>query len=351
MAYSLTFLESVYPAFSPVKAALSCGPLDPSSVQLIIAEEDGTVINTLTLEAYNLATSFDAAVIMQRLFKDELLEIAQVPAATFAKAYLDYRLHYTFKLRLPNFSAGYYLKYTAANAVLPAGVNPASFGPAKVGKFLTGFSKFYWWPGYSENTYLSMLVPKATTNLDIIMSGANIKRVVSAADTTYHRITTVSLDVPGVPIYFEMYGGPYIVTLPVEERCVPENPRLLRWINEQGGWDSWLFSGRMDHTLEVADREVFRQQVESNLDTATNYRVQHGTRTEIMKFGVQGVPNADAAVISKLVVSPRVQYLDKDQGRWVTLLNTGSKPTWRSNEPMQTLEFEFSIPSVMLQTL
>ena len=56
------------------------------------------------------------------------------------------------------------------------------------------------------------------------------------------------------------------LTVNYQNRCVVKNPIYLRWLNQVGGWDGWLFIRNKDLIVDVQDRTTVTRDIFSNWD-------------------------------------------------------------------------------------
>lgn len=352
----LSLVEAAYAAFSPTKLTLTRTAEEATDLAVTFAHVDGTEITTFNVEFFGLTATIDLSNVMRYLFTDSLVEIG---SNSICKVYYDYRLHRPFGVRLSAYEPGYYLYYTAVNAVLKPGIASTAFA-GNYNKILTGFSKYYFWPGYTEKSVLSFLTNKGTeVFVQLSSAHASVVRVLNPDTLAYAQVITMNMNgeslweadpLQGIDIMDTATEN----TLDYKEvvyKCIPENPCFMRWVNAMGGWDHWMFSGKQEQALEASEQVVFQSRVDDNVNTAGNYHTIAGKRMDLIKVGSQGVSTADLKVLVHIVVSPLIQMYDSDNSIWVTVLNAGSKPTWDSNEPLHTVEFQFKLPVINVQTL
>lgn len=357
---TLTFTEGVYAAFSPAKLAVTTSTSETSLAITVKTEADVTLV-TITREFFSNAFEVDMSdAVMRYLFANTLTEVGSNPVA---KVYLDFLLHCPFKLTIPVWG-GTYQKYTAINATLQPGVAEGTFMTTWRNKILTKFAKLYWWPGYTEYTRLAVLVGKNELDMTFVVPGTDVVRSLDSADITYDRVVSVELNPGAVPTEITLSGAADSIV--VEEKCIPNSPCFIRWINDIGGWDSWLFSGKQVYTSELSDQEFFRKRVGTNAELANNIYMIAGARADTLKVGVQGLsalpltaaqlaakPGAkpDAEVLKQIVFSPYIQLLDPIAFTWSTLTISKASPMIDTGESLQAFEIDFNLPVRQVQNV
>jgi hypothetical protein len=76
-----------------------------------------------------------------------------------------------------------------------------------------------------------------------------------------------------------------------------------------------------------------------------------GARTSILKVGGQGISLVDAEIINQLIFSPLIQVLNSTHTGWATITINKSTPVIDNGESLQSVEFEFNLPSKAVQNV
>ena len=124
---------------------------------------------------------------------------------------------------------------------------------------------------------------------------------------------------------------------------VPCNPFYIRWINQKGGWDTYMFEQHKKYTQEV-DRGD--QYVLAN--SRDPYALQ--TRGElapefknIVQAGAEQLDENDFNLLKGIALSPLVQWFNDSTGVWQRVLVNDTDLTWDTKTPRNTVSYEFQL--------
>lgn len=124
---------------------------------------------------------------------------------------------------------------------------------------------------------------------------------------------------------------------------VPCNPFYIRWINQKGGWDTYMFEQHKKYTQEV-DRGD--QYVLAN--SRDPYALQ--TRGElapefknIVQAGAEQLDENDFNLLKGIALSPLVQWFNDSIGVWQRVLVDDTDLTWDTKTPRNTVSYEFQL--------
>lgn len=121
------------------------------------------------------------------------------------------------------------------------------------------------------------------------------------------------------------------LTIRIDQDC-RKNSVYLRWLNPLAGWDSWMFDGDLDESLEETEAEYFRP-AGARVDSVLKKLAEEGLtlRTSCSK--------EQARAISYLFTSPMVQMIAAD-GTATEVKVTGSAGTFITGaEKRQAITF------------
>lgn len=124
---------------------------------------------------------------------------------------------------------------------------------------------------------------------------------------------------------------------------VPCNPFYIRWINQKGGWDTYMFEQHKKYTQEV-DRGD--QYVLAN--SRDPYALQ--TRGElapefknIVQAGAEQLDENDFNLLKGIALSPLVQWFNHSTVVWQRVLVDDTDLTWDTKTPRNTVSYEFQL--------
>lgn len=124
---------------------------------------------------------------------------------------------------------------------------------------------------------------------------------------------------------------------------VPCNPFYIRWINQKGGWDTYMFEQHKKYTQEVdrGDQYVLANArdpytTESRGELAPEFK-------NIVQAGAEQLDENDFNLLKGIALSPLVQVYNYQIGVWQRVLVDDTDLTWDTKAPRNTVSYEFRL--------
>lgn len=156
--------------------------------------------------------------------------------------------------------------------------------------------------------------------------------------------TAVSTDVNYVKL--GLSGGSYssqawnIIFIDTERPC---NPFYIRWINQKGGWDTYMFEQHKKYTQEV-DRGDQYVLANSRDPYASQTRGELAPEFKnIVQAGAEQLDENDFNLLKGIALSPLVQRYDLSVKAWQRVLVNDTDLTWDTKTPRNTVSYEFQL--------
>lgn len=156
--------------------------------------------------------------------------------------------------------------------------------------------------------------------------------------------TEVSTDVNYVKL--GLSGGSYasqawnIMFIDTERPC---NPFYIRWINQKGGWDTYMFEQHKKYTQEV-DRGDQYVLANSRGPYASQTRGELAPEFKnIVQAGAEQLDENDFNLLKGIALSPLVQRYDLSVKAWQRVLVNDTDLTWDTKTPRNTVSYEFQL--------
>lgn len=156
--------------------------------------------------------------------------------------------------------------------------------------------------------------------------------------------TEVSTDVNYVKLGIS--GGSYssqawnIIFIDMERPC---NPFYIRWINQKGGWDTYMFEQHKKYTQEV-DRGDQYVLANSRDPYASQTRGELAPEFKnIVQAGADQLDENDFNLLKGIALSPLVQRYDLSIKAWQRVLVNDTDLTWDTKIPRNTVSYEFQL--------
>lgn len=124
---------------------------------------------------------------------------------------------------------------------------------------------------------------------------------------------------------------------------VPCNPFYIRWINQKGGWDTYMFEQHKKYTQEV-DRGDQYVLANSRDPYASQTRGELAPEFKnIVQAGAEQLDENDFNLLKGIALSPLVQRFNNSIGVWQRVLVDDTDLTWDTKTPRNTVSYEFQL--------
>lgn len=271
---------------------------------------------------------------------------------------IDYNLISAYAYRRigeQNFNVRY-----ASRGVRPRGHN-ANFSMSNIGLALTDRTpdsdRNLYVKKYSGYPYFVTLFPKGASELiPATPIDVRVKITGASAETQFDISSRLN-----IPLVYEFdgeisdgadyvklrpSGGAYpykawnIIFVDTE---VPCNPFYIRWINQKGGWDTYMFEQHKKYTQEV-DRGDQYVLANSRDPYASQTRGELAPEFKnIVQAGAEQLDENDFNLLKGIALSPLVQRYNYSVGAWQRVLVNDTDLTWDTKAPRNTVSYEFQL--------
>lgn len=124
---------------------------------------------------------------------------------------------------------------------------------------------------------------------------------------------------------------------------VPCNPFYIRWINQKGGWDTYMFEQHKKYTQEV-DRGDQYVLANSRDPRASQTRGELAPEFKnIVQAGAEQLDENDFNLLKGIALSPLVQRYNYSIKAWQRVLVNDTDLTWDTKTPRNTVSYEFQL--------
>lgn len=131
-----------------------------------------------------------------------------------------------------------------------------------------------------------------------------------------------------------------IMFIDTEKPC---NPFYIRWINQKGGWDTYMFEQHKKYTQEV-DRGDQYVLANSRNPYASQTRGELAPEFKnIVQAGAEQLDENDFNLLKGIALSPLVQRYDLSITAWQRVLVNDTDLTWDTKTPRNTVSYEFQL--------
>lgn len=124
---------------------------------------------------------------------------------------------------------------------------------------------------------------------------------------------------------------------------IPCNPFYIRWINQKGGWDTYMFEQHKKYTQEV-DRGDQYVLANSRGPYASQTRGELAPEFKnIVQAGAEQLDENDFNLLKGIALSPLVQRYNYSVKEWQRVLVNDTDLTWDTKTPRNTVSYEFQL--------
>ena len=160
----------------------------------------------------------------------------------------------------------------------------------------------------------------------------------------YEFETTVSTDANYVKLRLsgeaDLSQAWNIIFIDTEKPC---NPFYIRWINQKGGWDTYMFEQHKKYTQEV-DRGDQYVLANSRDPYASQTRGELAPEFKnIVQAGAEQLDENDFNLLKGIALSPLVQRYNFSIRAWQRVLVNDTDLTWDTKTPRNTVSYEFQL--------
>lgn len=124
---------------------------------------------------------------------------------------------------------------------------------------------------------------------------------------------------------------------------IPCNPFYIRWINQKGGWDTYMFEQPKKYAQEV-DRGDQYVLANSRDPYASQTRGELAPEFKnIVQAGAEQLDENDFNLLKGIALSPLVQRYNYSVKAWQRVLVNDTNLTWDTKTPRNTVSYEFQL--------
>lgn len=306
---------------------------------------------------FGTTKKYDLSFLAKAGFRDDRLRTFPYIDQSIGFA-IDYSLISAYAYRVigdRNFNVRY-----ASRGVRARGYN-ANFTRSGVGLVLTDrvpdndrnlyVKKYFGYPFYVTLFPGGFLgSPSTITSVDVRIKLYNVAEKQFDISTrlsiplVYEFETAVSTDANYVKLRLSGGAGPSqawnIIFIDMEKPC---NPFYIRWINQKGGWDTYMFEQHKKYTQEV-DRGDQYVLANSRDPYASQTRGELAPEFKnIVQAGAEQLDENDFNLLKGIALSPLVQRYDRSIKAWQRVLVDDTDLTWDTKTPRNTVSYEFQL--------
>lgn len=292
---------------------------------------------TLTAESLNGKTIFNASEVVKAKFNQNLSE--------FGNEWLlqDNALFTKYSVREIG-GRGTVYQFIAINAVSQIGESYDR--TLDGGKILTRFKMLNWYKDYPlDYSVLSTEKPSATANGEA-PAGSVTRVLIGEANER------LLLDEPDLPVLDKSNVGIVLMNpmdIRVIRRCVPQQPFYVRWINDLGGVDYYMFARQQKHQPQVKSVSSYSPYVGDSSEASANQLSYSLATDNTVTVGCSGLAQVEHDTLVRMPFSPLIEMYDTKLRKWIRLNVSKYDGSYYSRTETKSFEVTFSLPTLNTQ--
>lgn len=292
---------------------------------------------TLSAESFNGKTIFNASEVVKTLLNDALADFGtrriMQDNALFTKYVVD---------GIGGTGSSY--TFVGLNAVSQIGEEYDRTNDG--GKVLTRLPALKWYDGYPlDYSVLSTETPTETANG--IAPVQSITRVLVSPENEVILLDT-DAETPVLTDNVVEIDLMSPMDIRVIRHCIPPKPFYVRWINDLGGVDYFMFARQQKLQPSVKSVSTFAPSVSDTLNARTNLRAYAISTDNTVTVGCSCAPAEHSALV-RMPMSPLIEWYNQDTGRWIRLSVSKYDGSYWSKPETKTFEVTFSLPTINTQ--
>lgn len=338
-----SYLPGVHTAFNPVVINVSPSTGETEG-ELKINIEGLEIIRKK--EFFNDVAHFDISGIIRKFFKNSIEETDQTWNPGIHKTYLDKMLFVKYSTEATSENGWDIGEICALNAV--AQISESSDKTSLINTFLTRFAEYIIYEGYPISAYILTGGSDDTTLKFYYKNGSNdschTQQNLCVITSPLISPSGTSLDLLQISTPGELHS---IIFIKYAE-CIPEYPFYVRWINNIGGREHWMFTKKS--VKRKAETKSSFNPVVLDQSTATGFEEKlEATGEKKVVVGSGFVNKMDYEIICDMIYSTNIQWFNESTQKWVTITFDDSENEQDILPVNSEIEYTFKLPEFKLQ--
>lgn len=133
----------------------------------------------------------------------------------------------------------------------------------------------------------------------------------------------------------------YSESIRIQKKTTPANPFYLRWLNEYGGWDYWMFSCRQKISNKLTANEYYEPYDSDGAKVSFRKEAQR-----VVEVSSGMADRQTLEVLSYMPQSPDIRLYKKDTQEWVPIQVENGDTEIMSDQSTGELLFSFVVPTI-----
>jgi hypothetical protein len=205
---------------------------------------------------------------------------------------------------------------------------------------LKGLGGVGWVQTYIALNAVAQVGESSSRNADEIISSFDHLTLYDGYPLDYSR-TNANAMIERVDIIAQLPQTP----VSVNTLCVPPSPFYVRWINERGGVDYFMFARYQTRVQSVDSSTLHEVYVPSTASALTNRRTTSIKCKNTVTVGVENISATEYRALQQLPFSPTIEWYSEELGKWIELGVAKFGGEYEADAPT-SFEVEFNLPQI-----
>lgn len=213
----------------------------------------------------------------------------------------------------------------------------------------SGKPRRYYYEKYDSNAQQPYVWKARDGRIDEYMFSVSMRPAIG--DTVYsatpwpYNVQEIGEEVPHTYGLLELYNGSTVRdNIRIEECEVPVHPFYVRWVNNRGGFDYFMFACQYGETKNLTENKTF----ERFRDNGIRY-AYHKTATRAVEVSTGVIDRQTLESVAELIYSPLVQvYIGSPSRQWMEIQPATGKQSIMAEQPTGELLITFELPTPQL---
>lgn len=128
--------------------------------------------------------------------------------------------------------------------------------------------------------------------------------------------------------------------------CVPDRPFYVRWVNQQGGYNYWMFSRQ----TESETTNEYETIIVKRSNIADGQRTIFANVAHTVATSADLLTEDEFNILKGIAYSPRIQWYNETMGDWVTItISEDATTTKRMWSGFYSVSYTFALPQIQTQ--
>lgn len=212
----------------------------------------------------------------------------------------------------------------------------------------SGLARRYYYAGYDSTAQHPYCWQAKDGREDDLMYSDTQKpavddRVYSATEWPY-RITAIGEEVSHTYGLLKLINnGVARDSIQIVECQVPAHPFYVRWVNNRGGFDYFMFACQHGETKTLTESKTFERYGGNGVRSC-----YHKSATKAVEVSTGVIDRQSLESVAELIYSPLVQVFDVSRNYWVEIQPATGKQDIMAEQPTGELLVTFELPTPQL---